>query len=173
MAKDREPIGDVTEEPGNEIKTNDSESEGLETDQSLPESEHKPETAETSEEDTARVDIVTGDKRMIVSAPVMEFEEFKSSFKAMMVALGNFIEVAGLEIGNDETSEKLSALSGKVEKLRGEVAAQEARVIDRMVTKDDFQSYKADNEEKIAQESEDYVRREEFNRFRQAIKDAV
>jgi hypothetical protein len=108
-----------------------------------------------------------------MSAPLKEFNEFKSSFKAMMVAFGNFIEAAGIEIGKDETAEKMSELSKEMEKLREELVAEEAKVRDQMVTQDEFEEYKAKNEEKMAQESEDYIRREEFDRFRQAIREVL
>ena len=82
MVKDKKPTDDMSEEPRTETEQSYHEMEEPNAEQSLPELELEPEAAETPEEDTARVDIVTGDKRMVMSAPVKEFDEFKSSFKA-------------------------------------------------------------------------------------------
>ncbi|MBN1189580.1 MAG: hypothetical protein JXA46_07505 [Dehalococcoidales bacterium] len=174
MVEEREPIASMNEELNRETQEPNSELEEQKIEQPVSEEEAdlQLETTTTPEEETTRVDIVTGDKRMTMSAPVPEFEELKTSFKAMMLAFGNFIEATGLEIGKDENGEKISALSEEIERLRGELTTERDQVMYLVATKDELEAYKAENEEKMAQQSEDYIRREEFDRFRQAIRDA-
>ena len=146
------------------------EEEGAETGSDvMPE----PEPAEPPVEDNATVDIITGERKVTMSATVKEFEEFKDSFKAMMVAFGNFIEAAGLEIGKNETDSKGNALAIDMEKLRDDLSAEQEKIREQLVSKDEFEGYKNDSQEKAAKESEDYVRRTEFDRFREAIKEVL
>ncbi len=67
--------------------------------------------SESPDEEVASVDIVSGEKKITMSAPVKEFEEFKESFKNMMFAFARFIEAAGMEIGKDETKEQVNLLA--------------------------------------------------------------
>ena len=167
MIEDREPNDKMTEDNYLDEKPGDNYIQESASEQPAPE------PIEASTEDMTRVGIVTGEKRMNMSAPVKEFEEFKDSFKAMMVAFGNLIEAAGMEIGKDETSEKISELSGEVEKLRQELMDEEERNSERLLSRAEFESFKIDNDEKTLQASEDYVRRSEFDRFRAAIRDVL
>jgi len=154
MAEQWEPTLESEEEKNEEIE------------QSAPGVSEAPSTQEDA---SASVDIITGEKKMTMSAPVKEFEEFKISFKAMMVAFGNFIEAAGLEIGRNETDEKVEALTAEMEKLRDEIAEEQQKIQDQLVTKDEFIGFKNDSEVM----AEDYVRRSEFDRFREAIKEVL
>lgn len=126
-----------------------------------------------SDSEEATVDIITGEKRVTMTAPVREFEEFKDSFKAMMTAFGNFIEAAGLEIGKNETDTKVNALVMQVEQLRDELKAEEDKMKETMLTRDEFDGYKNESDEKAATAAEDYVRRSEFDRFREAIREVL
>jgi hypothetical protein len=157
MMEEKEPTGEIDGDPVTEAE------------QPKPD----PEPAEMPLEDIARVDIVTGDKRVVMSLPLKEFEEFKESFKAMMLSFGNVIEATGLEISKDETSEKIGELSGEIEKLRDELRILQVWIRDQLVTKDKFGGFQINNYEKMVQSSEDYVRRSDFIRFLEGIREVL
>ena len=182
----------------NEEKT---QGEGTEVEQ--------PEMGQTEVEDTkvqqekvqgsslAKVDVVTSEKKVTMSAPVKEFEDFKNSFKSMMGAFANFIEAAGLEIGKDETSTTINMLRlefdemrkdlqsertrmgkelvprGEFDEFKTATEAEEAKRWEGSVPRSEFAELKAAIEERAARASEDYVTRTEFERFRAAVRKVI
>jgi protein subunit release factor A len=123
--------------------------------------------------DLAKVDIITSEKKITMSAPVKEFEDFKNSFKAMMVAFANFIEAAGLEIGKDETITQINALKNNFEQLKNDVKAEEAKMREELVPHDEFLELKTVTEKRAAKASEDFVTRFEFEQFRKAVREVI
>jgi len=145
----------------------------------------------------AKVNLVTSDKKMTMSAPVKEFDDFKHSFKNMMTAFANFIEAAGLEIGPDETAAQMIILKSEYERLRKDVQAEEARMREESVSRGELEGFKADMEaeearrreesvsrseleelkvaasDKDAKLREDYVTRGEFEKFRSAVREVI
>ncbi len=132
-----------------------------------------PQVSEASETEIASVDVVSGEKKITMSAPVKEFEEFKESFKNMMFAFARFIEAAGMEIGKDETKEQVNLLAAELQQLKEDVKADEEVLSQSLVPRDEFEAYKAQTFEKDAEVAENYVRRAEFEKFRQTIRDAI
>lgn len=154
-------------------------------------------TEDIQKSNTAKVDIVTGEKRITMSTPVKEFDDLKSSFKNMMAAFANFIEAAGLEIGKDEASTRIETLRNEFEKfkddvkaeeakmrkelvpqyefekLKDDVKAEEAKMREELVPQGEFEKLKAVSEERAAKASENYVTRVEFDRFREAIREVI
>ena len=171
----------MAEDKGYDDQGNAFEGDGTGAEDAIPEMPENPDVeqdssapiegsgVEESPPETATMDVITGEKRLTMTAPVREFEEFKDSFKSMMVAFGNFIEAAGMEIGKNETDARVAALVLDVEKLREELKAGEDKVQESMVTRDEFDGYRNESETK----SEDYVRRSEFDRFREAIREVI
>jgi len=128
---------------------------------------------ETQKSDLAKVDIVTGEKKMTLSAPVKEFEDLKISFKYMMAAFANFIEAAGLEIGKDDASAQIDAIKTEFQQLKNDVKAQEDKIREELVSHNEFYELKVITEQRAAQASVDYVTRTEFERFREAIREVI
>jgi len=158
----------------NEEKT---QGEGTEVEQ--------PETGQTEVEDTkvqqekvqgsglAKVDVVTSEKKVTMSAPVKEFEDFKNSFKSMMGAFANFIEAAGLEIGKDETSTTINMLRLEFDEMRKDLQSERTRMGKELVPRSEFEELEAAIEERAAKASEDYVTRTEFESFRAAVRKVI
>ena len=152
---------------------------------------------EVQESSLAKVDVVTSEKKVTMSAPVKEFEDFKNSFKSMMGAFANFIEAAGLEIGKDETSTTINMLRlefdemrkdlqsertrmgkelvprGEFDEFKTATEAEEAKRREGSVPRSEFAELKAAIEERAAKASEDYVTRTEFERFRAAVRKVI
>ena len=159
--------GNKMERPGES-----NEKENIEVEQ--PEiKEPEAQQAEVENSDIAKVDIITSDKKLTMSAPVKEFEEFKNNFKSMMVAFSNFIEAAGLEIGKDETSAKINTLMYEFERFKEDLRAEGAKMREETVPRSDFEEFKAATKDKEAKIGEDYVTRGEFERFREAIREVI
>ena len=152
---------------------------------------------ESQESNFAKVDVVTSEKKVTMSAPVKEFEDFKNSFKSMMAAFANFIETAGLEIGKDETSTTINMLRLKLDQMKKDLQSEQAKIRDGLVPRSEFDEFKttteaeeakrreesvprsefeelkAATEERAAKASEDYVTRGEFERFRAAVREVI
>ena len=128
---------------------------------------------ESQESNFAKVDVVTSEKKVTMSAPVKEFEDFKNSFKSMMAAFANFIETAGLEIGKDETSTTINMLRLELDQMRKDLQSEQAKIRDGLVPRSEFEELKAATEERAAKASEDYVTRGEFERFRAAVREVI
>ena len=153
-------------------KEEETQSEGTEVESTeVEETEVRQEVVEESS--FAKVDIVTSGKKASMSAPVKEFEDFKDSFKSMMVAFANFVEAAGLEIGKDETGIQINMLRLEFEELRKDIHAEQDKMREESVPRSEFEEYKAATEEKEAKAREDYVTRGEFERFRDAIREVI
>jgi len=152
---------------------------------------------ESQESNFAKVDIVTSEKKVTMSAPVKEFEDFKNSFKSMMTAFANFIEVAGLEIGKDETSTTINMLRLEFDEIRKDLQSEKIKIREELVPRSEFVEFKAAieaeddkrrtdsvprsefeelktaTEERAAKASEDYVTRGEFEHFRAAVREVI
>ena len=128
---------------------------------------------ESQESNFAKVDVVTSEKKVTMSAPVKEFEDFRNSFKSMMAAFANFIETAGLEIGKDETSTTINMLRLKLDQMRKDLQSEQAKIRDGLVPRSEFEELKAATEERAAKASEDYVTRGEFEKFRAAVREVI
>ncbi|MFC1904140.1 hypothetical protein ACFLXJ_06650 [Chloroflexota bacterium] len=152
---------------------------------------------ESQESNFAKVDIVTSEKKVTMSAPVKEFEDLKNSFKSMMVAFADFMEVAGLEIGKDETITKINTLSFEFEQMRKDLQLEQTKIRDGLVPRNEFNEFKtaieaeddkrraesvprsefeelkAATEERAARANEDYVTRGEFEKFRAAVREVI
>jgi len=128
---------------------------------------------ESQESNFAKVDVVTSEKKVTMSAPVKEFEDFRNSFKSMMAAFANFIETAGLEIGKDETSTTINMLRLELDQMRKDLQSEQAKIRDGLVPRSEFDEFKTATEERAAKASEDYVTRGEFEKFRAAVREVI
>ena len=177
-------------------KEEETQSEASEIEQTEVE-ETEIQQEEVQESSLAKVDVVTSEKKVTMSAPVKEFEGFKDSFKNMMVAFANFIEAAGLEIGKDETSTTINMLRLEFDEMRKDLQSERTKIRDGLVPRSEFDEFKADSaaeeakrreesvprsefeelkaatEERAAKASEDYVTRGEFERFRAAVREVI
>ncbi len=117
--------------------------------------------------DVAKIALLKGEDKMTLSSPVKELEELKTSFKTMMVALSNFIESAGLEMGKNEEIEKMNLLVVQMQQMQAEFHAEENKL------REDLKTFKDELSEKQAKDSEQYVRLKEFQRFRDAVRAAI
>lgn len=117
----------------------------------------------------AKVDIVTSERKVTMSAPVKEFEEFRISFKSMMMAFANFIEAAGLEVGRDDTSLKIEVLNRELEGIRRDMQAREAKVREESVSLSLFEEYKAAAASKEATMRGEYVPQSMFDGYKAAV----
>ncbi len=180
-------------------KEDETEGEGTEVEQ--PEMEQAEETEvqqeEVQESSLAKVDVVTSEKKATVSAPVKEYQDFKDSFKSMMVSFANLMEATGLEIGKDETITMINMLRLELDQMRKDLQSEQAKIRDGLVPRSefdefktnsaaeeakrreesvprsDFEELKAATEERAAKASEDYVTRGEFERFRAAVREVI
>ena len=123
-------------------KEEEAQSENMELNPTnAEETEFQQEAAEESS--IAKVNLITSDKKLTMSAPVKEFDDFKHSFKSMMTAFANFIEAAGLEIGQDETNAQIIMMKSEFERLRKDMQAEEAKMREGSVPRNEFDEYKA------------------------------
>ena len=158
-------------------KEDEGQGEGAEVEQPEMEQAEVEETAvqqeEVQESSLAKVDIVTSEKKVTMSAPVKEYEDFKNSFKSMMTAFANFMEATGLEIGKDETITTINMMRLELDQMRKNLQSEQAKIRDGLVPRSDFEELKATTEERAAKASEDYVTRMEFERFRAAVREVI
>ena len=153
-------------------KKEETQGEGTESNPvDAEETEFQQETVEESS--IAKVTLVTSEKKVTMSAPVKEFDDFKHSFKNMMTAFANFIEAAGLEIGQDDTKAQIITLKSELERLRRDTHAEEARLREGLVPRNEFEELKADASKKDAKLREDYVTRGEFETFRRTVREVI
>lgn len=149
-------------------KEEEAQGEGTELNPTdVEETEFQQEAAEVSS--IAKVNLITSGKKMTMFAPVKEFDDFKHSFKSMMTAFANFIEAAGLEIGEDETSAQMIILRSEYERLRKDVQAGEARMREESVSRGELEGFKADMEAEEAKRRAESVSRSELEEFKAAI----
>jgi hypothetical protein len=184
---EKEVEEDVVEQEG--VEENVAEQEEVE--KSIKEQE------EVEEISLAKVDVVTSEKKMTVSTPVKEYDDFKNSFKNMMVAFTNLIEATGLEIGQDETITTINMLMLDLDQMKKDLESEKAKIRDELVPRSEFDELKAttteeeakireqyvprsefedlktSTEERAARASEDYVTRGEFERFRAAVREVI
>lgn len=182
-------------------KEDEGQGEGAEVEQPEMEQAEVEETEvqqeEVQESSLAKVDIVTSEKKVTMSAPVKEYEDFKNSFKSMMAAFASFMEATGLEIGKDETITKINMLRLELDQMRNDLQSEQAKIRDGLVPRSEFDEFKADSaaeeakrheesvprsefeelkaaiEERAAKASEDYVTRGELERFRASIREVI
>ncbi len=182
-------------------KEDETEGEGTEVEQTEMEQAEVEETEVQQEEvqgsSLAKVDVVTSEKKVTMSAPVKEYEDFKNSFKSMMVAFASFMEATGLEIGKDETTTTINMMRLELDQVRKDLQSEQAKIRDGLVPRSefdefktnsaaeeakrreesvprsDFEELKAATEERAAKASEDYVTRGEFERFRAAVREVI
>lgn len=149
-------------------KEEEAQSENTELNPTNAEETEFQQTA-VEERSIAKVNLITSDKKMTMSAPVKEFEDFKHSFKSMMTAFASFIEVAGLEIGKDETNAKIIVLKSEFERLRKDIQAEEAKMREESVSRGELEGFKADMEAEEAKRREESVSRSELEEFKAAM----
>ena len=182
-------------------KEDEGQGEGAEVEQ--PEMEQvEVEESEVQQEEVqgsslAKVDVVTSEKKLTMAAPVKEYEDFKNSFKSMMVAFANLMETTGLEIGEDKTITTINMLSLELNQMRKDLQSEQTKIRDGLVPRSEFDEFKAATEveddkrraesvprsefeelkaateERAAKASEDYVTRPEFERFRAAVREVI
>ena len=128
---------------------------------------------EVQESILAKVDVVTREKKVTISTPVKEYEDFKSSFKSMMVAFANFMEATGLEISKDETTTTINMLRLELDQMRKDLQSEQAKMRDGLVPRSEFEELKATTEERAAEASKDYVTRGEFEHFRATVRKVI
>ena len=131
------------------------------------ETEFQQETIEESS--IAKVNLITSEKKVTMSAPVKEFDDFKHSFQSMMTAFANFIEAAGLEIGQDETNAQIIMMKSEFERLRKDTQTEGARMREGSVSRSDLEALKAEE----AKNREGSVPRNEFEEHKAAIMEAI
>ncbi len=152
-------------------KNNQDTAEAQETEVEQPEAEEIQATVKESK--VAKVDMITGEKKMTVWAPEDKFEEMKKSFAEFMVAFTAFMEASGMVIGKDENIDKISALAADIEKVKKAIKAEEAKRREEAVARSEFDAFKAQVAEAEARSSEAYVTHSEFNRFKELLKDVL
>ncbi len=179
----------------------EGQGEGAEVEQPETEQAEVEETEvqqeEVQESSLAKVDVVTSENKVTMSAPVKEYEGFKNSFKSMMVAFANLMEATGLEIGKDETITTINMLRLELDQMRKDLQSEQAKIRDGLVPRSEFDEFKDDSaaeeakrreesvprsefeelkaasEERAAKASEDYVTRGEFEQFRAAVREVI
>lgn len=177
-------------------KEEGTQSEGTEVEQlETEQSEVRQEEVQAS--NLAKVDIVTSEKKVTMSAPVKEFEDFKNSFKSMMAAFASFIEAAGLEIGKDETNTTINMLRLELDQMKKDLQSEQTKISEQLVPRSEFDEFKTATEAEAAKKhaesvprsefaelkaaiegraaraSEDYVTRGEFEHFRAAMREVI
>ena len=90
----------------------------------------------------AKVDVVTSEKKVTMSAPVKEFESLKNSFKNMMTDFTKFMEAAGLEISKDETLTMINTLTMEFNELRKDLQTESAKISEGLVPRSEFEAFK-------------------------------
>ncbi|MFC1951518.1 hypothetical protein ACFLYI_00555 [Chloroflexota bacterium] len=131
------------------------------------ETEFQQEAAEESS--IAKANLITGDKRMTMSAPVKEFDDFKHSFKSMMTAFANFIEAAGLEIGKDETNAQIVILNNEFERLRKDMQAEKTKMWEESISRAELEDFKADMEVKDTMRRAESVSQSDLDELKATI----
>lgn len=182
-------------------KEDEGQDKGAEVEQPEMEQAEVEETEvqqeEVQESSLAKVDVVTRERKVTISAPVKEYEDFKNSFKSMMVSFANLMEATGLEIGKDETITTINMLRLELDQMRKDLQSEQANIRDGLVPRSEFDEFKANSaaeeakrreesvprsefeelkaatEERAAKASEDYVTRGEFERFRAAVRKVI
>ena len=129
--------------------------------------------ATVKENKVAKVDMITGEKKMTMWAPEDKFEEMKKSFAEFMAAFTAFMEASGMVVGKDENIDKISALAADLEKVKKAVKAEEAKRWEEAVAQSEFDAFRVQVAEAEAKSSEVYVTRKEFNRFKELLKDVL
>ena len=152
-------------------KNNQDTAEAQETEVEQPEAEEIQATVKESK--VAKVDMITGEKKMTMWAPEDKFEEMKKSFTEFMVTFTAFMEASGMVIGKDENIDKISALAADLEKVKKAIKAEEAKRREEAVARSEFDAFKAQVAEAEAKSSEVYITRKEFNRFKEILKDVL
>ena len=131
------------------------------------ETEFQQETIEESS--IAKVNLITSEKKVTMSAPVKEFDDFKHSFKSMMTAFANFIEAAGLEIGQDETNAQIIMMKSEFERLRKDTQTEGAKMREGLVSRSDLEALKAALEAEEAKNREGLVSMSDLEALKAAI----
>ena len=152
-------------------KKNQDAAEAQEAEVEQPDAEETQATVKESE--VAKVDMITGKKKMTMWAPEDKFEEMKKSFAEFMAALTAFMEASGMAVGKDESIDKISALAADLEKVKKTVKAEEAKRREEAVARSEFEAFKAQVAEAEVKSSEVYVTHKEFNRFKELLKDVL
>jgi hypothetical protein len=149
-------------------KEEETQSEGTELNPvDAEETEFQQETVEES--NIAKVNLITSEKKVTMSAPVKEFDDFKYSFKSMMTAFANFIEAAGLEIGQDETNAQIIMLQSEFERLRKDTQAGEARIREESIRRDELEEFRAGMEAEEAKRRAESVSRSDLEELKATI----
>ena len=152
-------------------KNNQDTAEAQETEVEQPEVEEIQTTVKEGK--IAKVDMITGEKKMTMWAPEDKFEEMKKSFSEFMTALTAFMEASGMVVGKDEDIDKISALAADLEKVKKAIKMEEAKRREETVSQSEFDAFKAQVAEAEAKSSEVYITRNEFNRFKELLKDVL
>jgi len=152
-------------------KNNQDAAEPQETKIEPPEAEETQATVKESK--VAKVDMITGEKKTTMWAPEDKFDEMKKSFAEFMAAFTAFMEASGMVIGKDDSIDKIRALAGDLEKVKGAVKAEEAKRREETVSQSEFDAFKAQVAEAEAKSSEVYITRNEFNHFKELLKDVL
>jgi len=129
--------------------------------------------AAVKESKVAKIDMITGEKKMTMWAPEDKFEEMKKSFAEFMAAFTAFMEASGMVVGKDVNIDKISALAADIEKVKKAVKVEEAKRREEAVTRSEFDVFKAQVAEAETKSSEVYITRNEFNRFKEILKDVL
>lgn len=152
-------------------KKNQDAAEAQETEVKQPDAEETQATVKESK--VAKVDMITGEKKMTMWAPEDKFEEMKKSFAEFMTAFTAFMEASGIVVGKDENIDKISALDAALKKVKKAVEAEEAKRREETVARSEFDAFKAQMAEAEARSSEAYVTRNEFSHFKELLKDVL
>ncbi len=152
-------------------KKNQDAAKAQETEVEQPDAEETQATV--TESKVAKVDMITGEKKMTMWAPEDKFEEMKKSFAEFMAAFTAFMEGSGMVVGKDENIDKISALAADLEKVKKAIKAEEAKRWEEAVAQSEFDAFKAQVTEAEAKSSEVYITRTEFNRFKELLKDVL
>ena len=126
-----------------------------------------------NESKIAKVDMVTGKKKMTMWSPEDKFEEMKRSFAEFMAAFTTFMESSGMVIGKDDNIDIMSALAADLKRVKQAIKEEEAKRREEAVTRSEFEAFKAQVAEAETKSGEGYVTRNEFNRFKELLKDVL
>lgn len=152
-------------------KKNEDAAKAQETEVEQPNVEETQATVKESK--VAKVDMITGEKKMSMWAPEDKFEEMKKSFAEFMAAFTAFMEALEMVVGKDENIDKISALVANLENVKKAVKAEEAKRREEAFTRSEFDAFKAQVAEAEAKSGEVYVTRNEFNHFKELLKDVL
>lgn len=152
-------------------KNNQDAVEGQETEVDQPDAEETQATVKEGK--VAKVDMITGEKKMTMWAPEDKFDEMKKSFAEFMAAFTAFMEASGMVVGKDENIDKISALAADLKKVKKAIKEEEAKRREETVARSEFDAFKAQVAEAEAKSGEAYVTRKDFNRFKELLKDVL